>query len=98
MLTLFPDQVAVLRPLLQRFGINNDNLGYFVLDNALNNDTTLKQLGEDMGFDPVQKRLRCIGHIMNLITESYIFGQDASTFEENYKKASLGERRKLWRQ
>jgi hypothetical protein len=35
---------------------------------------------------------------MNLITESYIFGQDTSTFKENYKKASPGERRKLWRQ
>jgi hypothetical protein len=66
-----------------------------VLNNTLNNDTTLKQLGEDMGFNPVQKRLRCIGHIMNLITKSYIFGQDTSTFKENYKKASPGERRKL---
>ena len=35
---------------------------------------------------------------MNLIAESYIFGQDVLTFEEDYKKVSLGERRKLWRQ
>jgi hypothetical protein len=88
----------VIQPLLQHFGISNENLGYFVLDNALNNDTTLAKLGKTMGFEPIQKRLRCMGHILNLIAESYIFGQDVSTFEENYKKASPGERRKLWRQ
>jgi hypothetical protein len=69
----------VILPLIQRFGINNDNLGYFVLDNATNNDTTLKELAKTMGFDPILKRLRCMGHIINLIAESYIFGQDAST-------------------
>ncbi len=88
----------MLLPLLQRFGINNDNLGYFVLDNAKNNDTTLRELAKEMGFDPILKRLRCMGHIINLIAESYIFGQDASSWEDNFKKAGPGERRKLWRQ
>jgi hypothetical protein len=69
-----------------------------VLDNALNNDTTLAELGKAMGFEPIQKRLRCIGYILNLIAESYIFGQDSLTFKENYKKALPGERRQLWRQ
>ena len=72
-------------------------MGYFVLDNATNNDTTLKELGKAMDFDPVLKRLRYMGHIINLIAESYIFGQDASTWEDNFKKAGPGERRKLWR-
>jgi hypothetical protein len=58
-----------------------------VLDNAPNNDTTLKELAKVLGFDPVQRRLRCMGHIINLITESYIFGQDVLTWEENFKKA-----------
>ena len=39
-----------------------------------------------------------MGYILNLIAKSYIFGQDASTFEEDHKEASPGERRKLWRQ
>jgi hypothetical protein len=69
----------VLLPLLQRFGINNENLGYFVLDNTTNNDTTLRELAKTMDFDPILKRLRCIGHIINLIAELYIFRQDTST-------------------
>jgi len=39
----------------------------------------------------MQKRLRCIEYILNLIAKSYIFGQDALIFEINYKKALLGE-------
>jgi hypothetical protein len=73
-------------------------LGYFILDNTLNNNTTLQELGKSMDLDPILKRLRCIGHIINLIAESYIFGQDASSWEDNFKKAGPGERRKLWRQ
>ena len=68
-----------------------------MLDNALNNDITLIELGKTMGFELVQKRLRCMGYILNLIAKLYIFGQDAFTFEEDYKEALLGERRKLWR-
>ena len=50
-----------------------------------------------MGFDPKGKRLRCMGHIINLVAEAYVFGQDASAWEENFNKAGPGERRKLWR-
>jgi hypothetical protein len=71
------------------------NLGYFVLDNALNNDTTLVELVKTLKFDPKERRLRCIGHILNLIAERYLFGQDVSVFKEEYKKAGALERRAL---
>jgi hypothetical protein len=87
-----------LLPLLTRFGITSDNLGYFVLDNAPNNDTTLVELAKILKFDPKHKRLRCMGHILNLVAESYLFGQDAASFEEDYKKAGAPARRQLWRQ
>jgi hypothetical protein len=66
-----------------------------VLNNALNNNTILAELGKTIGFKPIRKRLCYMGHILNLIAESYIFGQDILTFEENYKKVLPGERRKL---
>jgi hypothetical protein len=74
------------------------NLGYFVLDNAPNNDTTLVKLAKVLKFDPKEKRLRCISYILNLIAESYLFGQDASSFEADFKKAGPPARRQLWRQ
>jgi hypothetical protein len=66
-----------------------------VLNNALNNNITLVKLRKTIRFKPIQKRLRYISHIINLIAKLYIFGQDISTFEENYIKASPKERQKL---
>ena len=50
-----------------------------------------------MGFDPKTKRLRCIGHVLNLIAEAYLFGQDVSDFEKIFKEQGLSGRRKMWR-
>jgi hypothetical protein len=95
---MFLDQAKVILPLLTRFGITIANLGYFTLDNAPNNDTTLVELAKVLKFDPKEKRLRCIGHILNLIAESYLFGQDASSFKADFKKAGPLAQRQLWRQ
>jgi hypothetical protein len=39
-----------------------------------------------------------MGHVLNLIAEQYLFGQDSASFETDYTKAGPDERRKLWRQ
>jgi len=48
-----------------------------------------------MVFDPKQKRLRCIGYVINLIASVYLFRQDKALFNEEYKKADVEDRRKL---
>ena len=68
-----------------------------MLDNAPNNDTTLVELAKTIGFDPKVKRLRCMGHILNLIAEAYLYGQDASDFEKQFKEQGLSGHRKMWR-
>jgi len=50
-----------------------------------------------MGFDPKAKRLRYMGHVLNLIAEAYLYGQDASDFEDQFKEQGLKGRRKMWR-
>jgi len=59
-----------------------------VLNNALNNNITLIKLSKFIRFKLIQKRLCYIGYILNLVAKLYIFEQDASIFEEDYKKAS----------
>ncbi len=83
----------MLLPLLTRFGITSKKLSYFVLNNALNNDTTLVELSKSILFDPKEKRLRYMGHILNLIAKEYLFSQDCATFKEEYKKAGAPKRR-----
>jgi hypothetical protein len=68
-----------------------------VLDNVTNNNTTLVELLKSMGFDLRTKRLRYMGHILNLIAEAYLYGQDASDFEQQFNEKGLKGRRELWR-
>jgi hypothetical protein len=58
-----------------------DNLGFFVLDNASNNDTAMQAIGNRFGFDPQERRLRCAGHVINLIARHLLFGFDKNLFE-----------------
>jgi len=67
------------------FDIKNDNLGYFVLNNATNNDTILIELTKSINFDPLKRHLRCIGYILNLIAEQYLFSQDVALFKKDFK-------------
>ena len=63
-----------------------DKIGYFTLDNATNNDSALRfvknYLGEiGISFDPVARRLRCFGHVINLVVKAFLWGEDAEVFE-----------------
>jgi hypothetical protein len=66
-----------------------------MLNNASNNDIILIKLSKIIRFKLIQKRLYYISYIFNLIAKLYIFRQDIFTFEEDYKKVSLKERREL---
>jgi hypothetical protein len=66
-----------------------------VLNNALNNNTTLKELAKDICFNPEEKRLCCIGHVLNLIAEAYLFGQDVSGFQKQFKEAGPAVHQKM---
>jgi hypothetical protein len=68
-----------------------------VLNNALNNNITLVKLSKIIRFKLMQKQLRYISHIFNLIAKLYIFRQDISTFKEDYKKVLLKEQQELWK-
>jgi hypothetical protein len=46
--------VATLKP----YKITSSNLGYFVLDNASNNDTTIAAISHQYDFDAAHRRLR----------------------------------------
>lgn len=60
-----------------------DRVGYFITDNAESNDTCLSHIGIELGFNKKHRRLRCCGHIINLVARSILFGTDADAFEED---------------
>jgi hypothetical protein len=65
------DKMAeVVTEILYPFNISSSTLGYFVLDNAANNDTTMEKLASISSFDfnVTHRHLRCGAHTLNLIS------------------------------
>ena len=65
-----------------------ERIGYFVGDNAGNNDTALKHLGrriEESGrrlaVEYHEARLRCFGHVINLVVKRLLFGPKVKELE-----------------
>ncbi|KAF5227806.1 hypothetical protein FANTH_14671, partial [Fusarium anthophilum] len=58
----------------------SDKLGYFTLDNAGNNRTSMGELGLEFGFDWEKRWVRCIGHVVNIVVKQMLEG--ASSLEE----------------
>ncbi|KAG7100801.1 Zinc finger BED domain-containing protein RICESLEEPER 1 like [Verticillium longisporum] len=63
-------------------------LGYFMLDNAESNDTCLETLARWFPMDISRRRLRCIGHIINLVVRAIIFGSNVTKFEAELRGAT----------
>jgi hypothetical protein len=70
----------VVRFTLTTYGITSVNIGYFLLDNASNNNTAVAALAPLFGFTPSQRRLRCGPHILNLVGQMIIFGSDQAAY------------------
>jgi hypothetical protein len=59
---------------LKDFQISSNQISYFTADNATNNDKALAVLIEHVDFDLIASRLRCTGHIFNLVYTAILFG------------------------
>ena len=68
---------------LDSFNISKKRLGYFVIDNALNNDTALNTLTVKYSFIKEYKRTRYAYHVLNLVAQLIIWGKDKESFENS---------------
>lgn len=58
-----------------------DRVGYFILDNTSSNDVAVNELSRELGLNSRWRRLRCAGHIINLIARQALFGEDYEMFD-----------------
>ena len=75
---------------LKAFEIDRERVGYFVLDNATNNDVAVEFLAEDLSFYAPYRRLRCTCHILNLAAQVIIWGKDKDSFENEELNINVG--------
>jgi hypothetical protein len=83
--------------ILITFGLTN-NIGFFVADNASNNDTCIQALADEFHFDAAKRRLRCAGHIFNLVARSLLWGLDEDAFLKELADVEVtAEELEVWR-
>jgi hypothetical protein len=65
---------AVVKKTFAEYNLPADRIGNYVLDNATNNNTAVRQLAHDGygTFPSNEKRLRCLVHVLNLVTRSLL--------------------------
>ena len=56
-------------------------------DNASNNDKALELLQTELNIDPVKQRLRCAGHIINLVCKAVLYGTDVDCINDIIRHA-----------
>ncbi|KAI8401188.1 hypothetical protein FOFC_18057 [Fusarium oxysporum] len=62
-------------------------VGYFTMDNHDANDAMLDDIAKEIdGLDPVARRLRCSGHIMNLIVQAFLFRSKAKKIQDDERE------------
>ena len=72
------NMAEIVMEVLQEYGIE-EKLGYFVRDNASNNDTLVGHLSEaqvegNRWYNASEYRLRSVGHVINLSVKAFWFG------------------------
>jgi hypothetical protein len=68
--------------------------GHAITDNASENSACMAILGKELGIDPDEHHVLCIGHIINLVAYEVLFGSDIEAFElelENNVTAEIVE-------
>jgi hypothetical protein len=81
---------------IKDYGIAS-KVGYFMMDNAESNDTMIQAISEELteqymlNWDPIQHRLRCNGHIINLTAYAFLFYTLEEALDDTQNSESVYE-------
>ncbi|TVY74944.1 putative AC transposase [Fusarium oxysporum f. sp. cubense] len=85
-----------IRNVVRDWGIDC-KLGVSICDNAASNDVCLRNLYTSLDAsitraDTEARRMRCFGHILNLVAQAFLYGDDAASFELQSEAYDMLER------
>lgn len=90
------NQADAILKVASTYGITAQ-IGTFTMDNASNNDTMMAALSRQIPSINSQQRLRCAGHIINLVVKAILYGDGITEFNKSIIGCSDSEAFKLWR-
>jgi hypothetical protein len=88
------EMAEVICKTMQEFGINPLTIGYFILDNASNNNSAVLALAQTMSFNAIHCRLCCGPYTLNLIGQMLLWARTLKPI--TMMQASLLMRMSTW--
>lgn len=97
---------SVVIELLKEYNIGGELVGYFMLDNASSNDAAVEFILKELcpWMDAKQRRhrrLRCLGHIINLCCQAFLMGRNCEKYlaklEKHHLRGDYAKVEELWR-
>lgn len=79
---------------IREFNIRS-KVRFFMMDNATNNDAAMTQLGRQLEIPVYGRRLRCGGHVINLVVKAGIHGKGTDLTDEAVEQMAIEESRTL---
>ena len=66
---------------IKDFSIKNEQIRYFILDNATNNNIVIIAITKEFNFNLIKRRLYYLGYIINIITYYLLYGYNLDLFK-----------------
>lgn len=97
---------SVVLELIKEFNIVEDQIGYFMLDNVSSNDTGVEFILKELcpWIMPKQRRhrrLRCLGHAINLCCQACLMGRNCEKYlaklEKHHQRGDYTKVEELWK-
>ena len=81
------NQAEVILRVLDDYQIRG-KVGYFMMDNVISNDSLVAHVADVLNsdgiiYDAKQRRLRCNGHVINLVVQAFLFGDRVNDYEDS---------------
>ena len=74
---------------LEQFGVTSRTLGYFMLDNATNNDAAVDKITQQMGLTAAHRRLRCGCHVLNLVGQTLLWTNNDDAYDNEKTELAI---------
>lgn len=97
---------SIILELLKEYDVGGELVGYSMLDNASSNDAAVEVILKDLcpWMSPRERRhrrLRCLGHVINLCCQAFLMGQNCENYlaklEKHHLRGDYAKVEELWK-
>jgi hypothetical protein len=90
---------GIITEVIQAWNISKDNIGACMADNAGDNNTAMVEIARRLDLPPSwpkYARMRCLGHIINLVVQGLLFGSRLGQLIKEVADADDDEEFNIW--